>query len=77
MATSKPRYTVSVSDEMFQQIENFRYENRFPTRSDATAELIRMGLEKLMDETSTPEGLEKLRKKLEAEKARTEKENAK
>mgnify|MGYP000973822286 CR=1 FL=1 len=47
MATDKPRYTVSVDDEMFKEIEDFRFEYRFQTRSEATAELIRLGLEVL------------------------------
>lgn len=38
---------ISVDDEMFQAIEDFRFENRFQTRSEATAELIRLGLETL------------------------------
>ena len=50
MATNKPRYTVSVDDEMFKVIENFRFENRFQTRSEATVELIRLGLEQLKKE---------------------------
>lgn len=50
MATNKPRYTVSVDDEMFKAIENFRFENRFQTRSAATVELIRLGLEQLKKE---------------------------
>ena len=52
MATSKPRYTVSVDDEMFEAIENFRFENRFQTRAEATVELIRLGLEQLRKEKS-------------------------
>ena len=47
MATDKTRYTVSVDNAMFQQIEDFRFENRFQTRSEATVELIRLGLESL------------------------------
>lgn len=50
MATEKPRYTVSVDREMFRQIEDFRFERRFQTRSEATAELIRLGLESLEKE---------------------------
>ncbi len=45
MATKRQRYMISVDDETFQAIENFRFENRFPTRSEATAELIKLGLE--------------------------------
>lgn len=47
MSTERPRYTVSVDDEMFEQIENFRYENRYQTRSETTVELIKLGLKEL------------------------------
>jgi metal-responsive CopG/Arc/MetJ family transcriptional regulator len=50
MATAKPRYTVSVDDDLFQQIEDFRFEHRFQTRSEATVELIRLGLDALQKE---------------------------
>lgn len=50
MATDRPRYTVSVNDELFQKIEDFRFEKRFQTRSEATVELIRLGLEALKKE---------------------------
>ncbi len=45
MATDRPRYTVSVDPELFQRIEDFRFQHRFQTRSRATEELIRKGLE--------------------------------
>ena len=51
MATNKPRYTVSVDDELFQRIEDFRFEHRFQTRSEATVELIRVGLDALERDT--------------------------
>lgn len=51
MATNKPRYTVSVDDKMFEEIEDFRFKRRFQTRSEATAELIRLGLEALQNES--------------------------
>ena len=50
MATNRARYTVSVDDEMFQRIEDFRFERRFQTRSEATVELIRLGLAALDEE---------------------------
>lgn len=56
MATDKPRYTVSVDIELFQQIEDFRFEHRFQTRSEATVELIKLGLEKIKElEKTKPE----------------------
>ena len=50
MATDKPRYTVSVDNDLFQRIEDFRFEHRLQTRSEATVELIRLGLEALKKE---------------------------
>ena len=46
MATDRPRYSVSVDNDLFKQIEDFR----FLTRSEATVELIRLGLESLRKE---------------------------
>lgn len=45
MATQRKRYMISVDDEMFNAIEDYRFEQRFQTRSEATTELIRLGLE--------------------------------
>jgi metal-responsive CopG/Arc/MetJ family transcriptional regulator len=45
--TRKSQYTVSVDDEMFNAIEEFRFSNRFQSRAEATSELIRLGLETL------------------------------
>ena len=50
MATNKPRYTVSVDEDLFQQIEDFRFTHRFQTRSEATVELIKLGLKQLKKE---------------------------
>ena len=50
MATDRPRYTVSVDAALFQKIEDFRFKNRYQTRSEATVELIRKGLEQLEKE---------------------------
>ncbi len=55
MSTNKMRYTVSVDNDLFQQIEDFRFEHRFQTRSEATVELIRLGLDSLKQEQRTAE----------------------
>lgn len=52
MSTDKPRYTVSVDNELFQQIEDFRFTRRYQTRSEATVELIRLGLEMIKQQES-------------------------
>ncbi len=50
MPTEKPRYTVIVDEELLKRIDDFRFENRYPSRSAATLELIRLGLEQLEKE---------------------------
>lgn len=47
MPTEKPRYTVILDSKLLQEIDDFRYENRFPSRSAATIELIRLGMDAL------------------------------
>lgn len=73
MATDKPRYTVSVDNELFQQIEDFRFEHRFQTRSEATVELIRLGLDALLKEKAEAKSTEK--GETEPEKSNKSKEN--
>lgn len=48
MSTDRPRYTVSVDDELLKQIEDYQFEHRYKTRSSATVELIRLGIQQLM-----------------------------
>ena len=50
MPTEKPRYTIIVDNDLLKQIDDFRFENRFPSRSAATLELIRLGIEQLHKE---------------------------
>lgn len=45
MATNRQRYMISVDDEVFNMIEDYRFNNRFQTRSEATQEIIRIGLD--------------------------------
>ena len=45
MPTEKPRFTIIADDEIFQKVDDFRFENRFQSRSAAVKELIRLGLE--------------------------------
>ena len=50
MATEKPRYTVIVDEDLLRQIDDFRFENRYPSRSAATIELIRRGIDQIHKE---------------------------
>lgn len=56
MPTKKPRYTVVMDEEMLQKIDDFRFENRFPSRCAATLELIRLGMESLEREKEKRKG---------------------
>ena len=47
MPAEKPRFTVIVDEELLKEIDDFRFENRYPSRSAATIDLIRRGIEQL------------------------------
>lgn len=44
MPTSNPRFTLTLPPEMLEAIDDFRFETRCNTRTDAVLELIRRGL---------------------------------
>lgn len=44
MPTEKPRCCITVDDDMLKEIDDFRFANRYNSRSQATLELIRRGL---------------------------------
>ena len=45
MTTDKPRYTITLDEELLKKIDDFRFENHYPNRTQATLELIRLGME--------------------------------
>ena len=45
MPTEKPRFTIVVDEELLRRIDDVRFENRYPSRSAAVIELIRVGIE--------------------------------
>ncbi len=50
MPTQKPRYTVIVDEQLLKEIDDFRFENRYPSRSAATLDLIKLGMKQLEEE---------------------------
>lgn len=60
MPTEKPRYTVIVDEELLKEIDDFRFENRYPSRSAATLELIRLGIEQLKKEQEEQKKAQKI-----------------
>ena len=51
MATEKPRFCITVDEDLMKEIDDFRFNNRYSSRSKATIELIRPGLAALKDKT--------------------------
>jgi len=47
MPTDKPRFSIVVSDELYEKINDFRFERRIKSQSKAVNELILIGLESL------------------------------
>ena len=44
MATKKPQVLLTLDEKLLERIEDYRYENRIPTRSEALRNLIKIGL---------------------------------
>ena len=55
MATYKPRYMITVTDEMFKKIEEYRIAKGYPTRSEATVELMWIGLDEIHSQIAKAE----------------------
>lgn len=51
MATDKPRFSITVDEEILKQIEDFRFEKRFPNRNQAIVELIKLGLKTINNQS--------------------------
>ena len=49
MTRKSPQLIVICSQEMFEAIENYRYSNRIPSRSEALVNLISIGLQHVND----------------------------
>ena len=45
MPTEKPRFSITMDEDMFEKIDDYRFDNRFENRTQATLELIRLGLD--------------------------------
>ena len=53
MPTQKPRYCITVDEDMLKEIDDFRFEHRYNSRSLATVELIRLGLDALKEQAAS------------------------
>lgn len=47
MGTEKPRFTITMDEELLSQIDDFKFDNRIKNQSKAIVQLVRNGLAKL------------------------------
>lgn len=52
MATDKPRFSVTFTDEAFSKIQQYQKENNISTQSKAVARLVEIGLEDMLRQKS-------------------------
>ena len=45
MSTDKPRFTITIDEELFKRLEDYRFENRCQNRTKTVVELIRQSLD--------------------------------
>lgn len=57
MATDKPRFSITVSDDVYQQINAYQHEHRLPTQTKAVLAFIEKGLEVIQNEKKPLTGL--------------------
>ena len=50
MPTKKPMTTITIDDDLYEKIEDFRYNNRFANRSQAIMFILRAGMKALAAE---------------------------
>ena len=47
MATEKPRFTITLNDELYSKVNEYQHSKRFPTQTKAIVDLIERGAEAL------------------------------
>ena len=57
MATDKPRFSITVSDDVYQQINAYQHEHRLSTQTKAVLAFIEKGLEVIQNEKKPSTGL--------------------
>lgn len=55
MPTIKPRYCITVDEETLKEIDDYRFSKRYNSRSQATLDLIRLGLEAIKEQQKNTE----------------------
>jgi hypothetical protein len=56
VSTKKPRFTITMDEELFERVETYRFEHRLRSQSQAVVSLVESGIASLLDETKTSPG---------------------
>ena len=59
MGTDRPRFSVTMSEEMYDKINQYQHENRFSTQTKAISKLLEIGLKSIQEELNPPIKAEK------------------
>jgi len=54
MGTERPRFSITVSEDMYSDINKYQHENRISTQTKAIAQILQIGLDALGDPRRTP-----------------------
>lgn len=55
MGTTKPRFTMTVDEDLLKEIEEYRYSHHIPTRTEAIMELMKIGVQALKEQVKEQE----------------------
>lgn len=55
MPTTKPRFTITMDEALFQQVEEFRFKHRYKNQTQAVLALIEKGINDLLQQVNSPE----------------------
>ena len=51
MNEKKPRFSVSVDNDLYDKINNYQHDNRIKSQTQAIAEILKIGIQSIMEET--------------------------
>ena len=53
MATDKPRFSITVSEELYNSINEYQHEHRIQTQTKAIVELLKIGIEHILSDSES------------------------
>lgn len=53
MSTDKPRFSITVSEELYNSINEYQHEHRIQTQTKAVVELLRVGIEHILSDNDS------------------------